>query len=132
MGAGVIVQVDPASSVPVFEQLREQVARLIASGALPVGARLPTIRHLAADLGIARGTVQRVYDELAREGWVRSAGRHGTVVADARPTPDAGALDEAADRLALVALQLGVPGPDAHAALDRALGRLGPDGGRPS
>ncbi|WP_273653460.1 GntR family transcriptional regulator [Cellulomonas fimi] len=121
-----IVQVDPGSPVPVFEQLREQVERLVASGALAPGSRLPTIRHLAADLGLARGTVQRVYDELARDGWVRTAGRHGTVVAERLPAPpDADALPRAADRLALVARQLKLDPRDVHAALDAALARTG-------
>lgn len=120
-----MVSVDPDSPVPVFEQLREQIERLIRAGELRPGAHLPPIRHLATDLGLARGTVNRVYELLARDGWVRSAGRHGTVV---QPPPDPGAgaseLPDAADRLALVARQLGLDDAAAHAALDAALGRL--------
>ncbi|MFN8075251.1 MAG: GntR family transcriptional regulator [Kineosporiaceae bacterium] len=123
-----IVAVDPDSPVPVFEQLREQVERLIASGALAPGTRLPTIRHLAGDLGLARGTVQRVYDELARDGLVVTGGRHGTTVAPLRPPAADDALPRAADRLALVGLQAGCDAAELHRALDDALARLAAQG----
>jgi DNA-binding transcriptional regulator YhcF (GntR family) len=72
----VVVQVDPASAVPVFEQLRAQIERLIVSGQLPVGSTLPPIRHLATDLGLARDTVSKVYEALARDGLVETAVVH--------------------------------------------------------
>ena len=123
-----IVQVDPTSPVPVFEQLRSQIERLIASGQLAVGATLPPIRHLATDLGLARGTVNKVYDALARDGLVETAGRHGTIVRRRASSSLAGSdLDAAADTLALVARQLGLPPDDARRALDAAMRRLGGD-----
>lgn len=116
-----IVHVDPVSPLPVFEQLRAQVERLIVSGQLAAGAQLPPIRQLASDLGVARGTVNKVYDTLARDGWVETRGRHGTVVLDAPHPPAASAdLDAAAETLVLVARQLGLAATDAHAAVDRA------------
>ena len=75
-----IVQVDPGSPVPVFEELRAQIERLIASGQLAVGDSLPPIRQPAADLGLARGTVNKVYEALARDELVETAGRNGTTV----------------------------------------------------
>ncbi|HWJ85877.1 MAG TPA: winged helix-turn-helix domain-containing protein [Cellulomonas sp.] len=123
-----IVHVDAASPVPVFEQLRAQIARLITSGQLAVGAQLPPIRHLAHDLGLARGTVNKVYDTLARDGLVRTQGRHGTIVLGAASTGGAGSsadLDAAADTLAVVARQLGLTTNEAHAAIDAAWARLG-------
>ena len=120
-----IVSVDARSAVPVFEQLRAQIERLIASGQLPSGSVLPPIRHLAADLGLARGTVHKVYDALAREGLVESAGRHGTIVLDgARVTTTATDLAAAADTVALVVRQLGLDPGAAHRAVDEALARL--------
>lgn len=120
-----IVQVDPRSPVPVFEQIRAQVSRLIASGQLRPGTRLPTIRDLATDLDLARGTVNRAYDALARDGLVETLGRHGTIVlgperAVARPDD----VTSAADALAVVAQQTGLDATAAHAALDAALERL--------
>lgn len=120
-----IVSVDPASPVPVFEQLRAQIQRLIVSGALPPGSTLPPIRQLATDLGLARGTVNKVYDALARDGLVQTAGRHGTVVLEPhQASATHGDLADAAAALALVARQLGLGAADAHAALDVAVRRL--------
>ncbi|KAE8765406.1 GntR family transcriptional regulator [Georgenia thermotolerans] len=72
---------DLASGVPPYEQIRAQVTALVAAGTLVEGERLPTVRDLAADLGIAPGTVQRAYRELEARGVVRSRRRAGTVVA---------------------------------------------------
>lgn len=115
-----IVEVDPGSPVPVFEQLRAQIERLIASGQLAPGAKLPPIRHLAADLGLARGTVNKVYDALSRDGLVETAGRHGTVVLASRSHRSTADLTAAAEHLALVARQLDLPVQAAHDALTAA------------
>ena len=121
-----IVRVDASSPVPVFEQIRAQITRLVASGQLTPGDQLPPIRHLAHDLGLARGTVNKAYDALAHDGVVRTHGRGGTVVLDApvRRTTSAD-LDDAADALAVVARQLGLGKNEAHAAIDAAWARLG-------
>lgn len=120
-----IVELDTASPVPIFEQLRAQLERLIVSGTVPAGRKLPPIRALASNLDIAPGTVNKVYEALARDGLVESAGRHGTtVLAARRRNVDAGALQAAADALALVARQTGVPDAVAQQALDAALRRI--------
>jgi GntR family transcriptional regulator len=121
----VIVHVDPRSPVPVFAQLRAQIERLIASGQLRPGTKLPPIRDLATDLGLARGTVNKVYDALARDGLVESAGRHGTIVLDgSRSTTTSSDLASAADTVAVITRQLGLDATAAHAALDDAFRRL--------
>ncbi|MFE5310479.1 GntR family transcriptional regulator [Isoptericola sp. NPDC056573] len=74
-----------ASPVPVYEQIRSQVAAAVAVGTLGPGDRLPASRDLARDLGIAVGTVQRAYRELEAAGIVVSRRRTGTVVAPASP-----------------------------------------------
>jgi GntR family transcriptional regulator len=66
------LRVDLSSPVPVYEQIRSQVAALVAVGALAPGDRLPASRDLARDLGIAVGTVQRAYRELEASGVVTS------------------------------------------------------------
>lgn len=115
-----ILDVDTASPVPAYEQLRSQLAGLIGSGQLPVGHRLPTIRQLSADLGLAPGTVARVYRELEAEGFVSSRVRHGTVVA---PAPRASAavvrdqVGDAAASYAATARRLGLSLDDAVAAV---------------
>lgn len=78
--SGLRVLVDTQSAVPVYEQIREQVTVLVTTGALREGDRLPAARALAADLGLAVGTVQRAYRELELAGTVASRRRTGTVV----------------------------------------------------
>jgi DNA-binding transcriptional regulator YhcF (GntR family) len=77
----VILEIDPGSAVPPYEQLRQQLTALVLGGALAPGTRLPAIRQLANDLGLAGGTVARAYRELESDGVVTTHGRHGTVVA---------------------------------------------------
>lgn len=74
------IEVDVGAAVPPYEQIRAQLAGHIASGRLRAGDRLPTVRTLAADLGIAVGTVTRAYRELEAQGLVASRRR-----ADRRP-----------------------------------------------
>jgi GntR family transcriptional regulator / MocR family aminotransferase len=63
----------------------------IRSGRLAEGARLPSSRTLAADLGVARNTVAEVYSQLTAEGWLTARGGSGTTVAPLRgPTADPG------------------------------------------
>lgn len=79
MTAGISVDLD--SATPPYEQIRAQVTSLIALGALAAGTRLPTVRRLAADLGIAAGTVARAYRELEQAGLIETRRRNGSVVA---------------------------------------------------
>lgn len=76
-----IIAVDPASHVPPFEQVRSQLEQLVDAGTLAPGHRLPTVRRMADDLGLAVNTVARAYRELEQAGVVETRGRHGTFVA---------------------------------------------------
>jgi GntR family transcriptional regulator len=119
------LRVNLDSPVPPYEQLRSQVARLVAVGALTAGTRLPSVRQLAGDLGIAPGTVARAYRELEDQGVVAGRGRHGTVVTPAaEPSADARrrqALSAAAEYLATTARELGFSAAEAHAAARQAI-----------
>ena len=90
-GAGAMtlstVTVDVLDPTPPYEQLRRQLADLIGSGVLSPGDRLPPVRQLAADLGLAAGTVARTYRELEQAGYVRSRRGGGTRVATTAPSP---------------------------------------------
>ena len=81
-----MLSLDPTSTVAPFQQVREQIATQIASGQLEAGTRLPSVRRLAADLGVASGTVARAYRELEHAGLVRTNRRTGTTVAPAAST----------------------------------------------
>ena len=74
--------IDPATPIPPYEQIRAQVTTLVASGWLAPSARLPSVRQLAADLGLAVGTVARAYRELEAAGVVESRRRTGTHVVE--------------------------------------------------
>lgn len=122
-----ILDIDTTSAVPPYDQVRAQLASLITSGALPQGTRLPPIRQLAGDLGLAPGTVARAYRELEQQGLVATRGRHGTRVTagDAEAAPPHGAqLEEAATTFAAAAARSGSSVEQAVAALRRAFDQL--------
>lgn len=75
--------VDVASSVPPYEQVRIHFARQIRDHTLAVGTKLPTVRALAADLGLAANTVARAYRELEEAGLIETRGRNGSFVSAA-------------------------------------------------
>jgi DNA-binding transcriptional regulator YhcF (GntR family) len=77
---GPTITLDPGTADPPYEQIRTQIAAQVASGKLPPGTRLPTVRALAQTLGVAANTVARAYRELEHSGAVTTAGRAGTVV----------------------------------------------------
>ena len=120
-----ILSIEGDSPVPPFEQIRAQVSELARRGDLQAGTRLPTIRQLSKDLGLAGGTVARAYRELEAEGVIETRGRHGTFVAGGLAAdPDPAALDEAARALAHSAVRLGVGRDRAVRALQDALADL--------
>lgn len=80
---------DAFSPVPPFEQLRAQVASRAASGDLPAGTRLPTVRALAAELDLAVNTVAKAYRALEADGVISTEGRRGTFVASTHSSADA-------------------------------------------
>ena len=115
------ITVDVKAPTPPYEQIRSQIAAHVQGGMLPVGARLPTMRALAADLGVAVGTVGRAYTELESAGLVASRRRTGTVVTGApAPRPAVpGPVQEAVSRLADLAHDSGAD-PETVISLVRA------------
>ncbi|ALE93013.1 GntR family transcriptional regulator [Arthrobacter alpinus] len=85
------IVIDLATATPPYEQIQGQISALIAVGELQAGARLPTVRSLAADLGVAAGTVARAYKELEAARIVITNRRQGTVVAGSRQARPPGA-----------------------------------------
>lgn len=73
-------EVDHEGALPPFEQLKAQVLAGVREGTLLAGTRLPAVRTLAAELGIAPNTVARAYRELEAEGVLETRGRNGTVI----------------------------------------------------
>lgn len=75
-----IIAVDVSSKLPPYAQIKQAVLAGVADGTLAAGDRLPPIRQLAGDLGLAPNTVARAYRELEADGVVASSGRRGTTV----------------------------------------------------
>ncbi|MBV2153634.1 GntR family transcriptional regulator [Kitasatospora sp. SUK 42] len=114
------LSIDPAATTPPYEQIRAQIAERARSGALPTGLRLPTVRALAEELGLAAGTVARAYRELEADGVVETHGRRGTLIAATGDAPHRLA-SEAAAEYAARANRLGLSHADALAAVVTAL-----------
>ena len=71
---------DGASPIPFYRQIYSRIAGAVLDGRLVPGARLPSARSLAAQLSIARGTVETAYQLLAGEGYILSRGAAGTLI----------------------------------------------------
>lgn len=117
------VVVDLASGVPPYEQIRTQVVAHLAAGRLAPGDRLPTIRALAADLGVAAGTVARAYRELEHAGVLVTRRRTGTVVAPGAGSPRGPdhVIRTAAAELVMLARAHGLTDDDVLSAVRGAL-----------
>lgn len=101
------IVVDLQKAEPPFEQVRSQVAGLIGSGDLLPGDRLPTVRALATDLGLAVNTVARSYKELEGAGLVQTRSRAGTTVASGDHQADV-AVSSFATKFAVLAREAGM------------------------
>lgn len=75
------ITIDRAHDEPVYAQVAHQLRRLIASGELTPGTRLPSVRRLASDLGVNLNTIARAYRLLEEEGFLLIRGRSGVKVA---------------------------------------------------
>ncbi|MFK3979911.1 GntR family transcriptional regulator [Micromonospora sp. NPDC050397] len=114
------IELDPHSPVPPYEQVRAGIAARAGTGELTAGTRLPTVRHLAEELGLAVNTVARAYRELEQAGLVETRGRHGTVVT-ARAARVPAEAQRLAQRYARDAHRLGIPPDQALALVAAAL-----------
>lgn len=103
----VSVTLDMLSATPPYEQVRTQLAGHIRAGALRPGDKLPVVRALAADLGVATNTIARAYRELEAGGLVTTRRRVGTIV-QAPPSPAGPELRRQAVQFVLEARKAGL------------------------
>lgn len=121
-----LVELDDTSERTIYEQIVEQVREGIATGRLRPGERLPTVRELADQLGIAPGTVARAYSELERQSIVVTQGARGTRVAE-RSGPGVAAAERPEILVGLLrptavaAFHLGATADELRAALAAAM-----------
>lgn len=114
--------IDHTGAVPPYEQLRQWIARSVADCDLVAGTRLPTVRALAEQLGLAVNTVAKAYRELEQAGLVVTRSRAGTVVA-AGEGDAAGRVAASAAEFADVVRATGVSREEALRYVEAALGR---------
>ena len=121
MAPSLALRVDQDSTTPPFEQIRVQVIEAVRTGVLAPGDKLPTVRRLAEDLGLAPNTVARSYRALEQDEVIETRGRLGSFVA---ATGDATQrqMQLAAVAYAERAKSLGVDAPEALAIVRAALG----------
>ena len=80
-----LVRLDSTDSNPIYVQIERGIRAAVATGRLPKGAQLPTVRELAVSLRVNANTVARVYSELERNGVVETRRGVGTFVAEVAP-----------------------------------------------
>ena len=84
------INIQSKSSVPIYEQIKNQIKDSIIAGEMKEGEPIPSIRTLARDLKISVITTKRAYEELEKEGLIYSVGGKGFYV----DNPDTGYLTE--------------------------------------
>ena len=124
-----LFHVNPSSGVPIYVQIETQVKNAIAAGALKRGQALPSVRKLAADLGINPNTVARAYQELERNGVIATVQGGGTYVAENMPrflkSEKLRRLQPYARQIAVEGIQLGLTEEEIMETVQEELERLG-------
>jgi GntR family transcriptional regulator len=124
-----LMHVSPALGPPLYMQIESQVRHAVASGVLRPGDALPSVRKLATDLGINPNTIARAYQNLERDGIVRTVQGGGTYVADHVPgllkSERIRRLRPLARQLAVEAAQLRVKRDELFELLGEELAPLG-------
>jgi GntR family transcriptional regulator len=105
------------NGVPIYVQLRDQIAAAIGRGELAPGARLPTMREVAVTLAVDLNTVQRAYAVLEEDGLVTMVQGRGSFVVEA-PPPSRSRSAEVRTLAAKVAAQAQAAGVDLHELAD--------------
>lgn len=115
------IRVNPALPVPIWSQIEDGVRHLVASGALPPGAALPSVRDLAREQRINPNTVAKAYQRLVEGGVLETRRGEGTFVAERPPALPAAErarlLKDGATRFASLAFTLGASRSEAAAVL---------------
>ena len=75
-----IIKLDTTSDIPIYLQLRNEVVLGVGRGDLKIGNPLPTVRQMAADIGVNSMTVNKAYALLKQEGFIDIDRRHGAVI----------------------------------------------------
>ncbi len=124
-----LFHVNPSSGVPIYVQIETQVKNAVAAGALKRDQPLPSVRKLAAELGINPNTVARAYQELERNGLIGTVPGGGTYVAGNMPrflkSEKLRRLQPYARQIAVEGTQLGLTDEEIVKTVQEELERLG-------
>jgi GntR family transcriptional regulator len=119
-----LLRIDPRDARPIWRQIEEGVQHLVARGALPAGALVPSVRDLARDLQVNPATVSKAYQRLTDAGVLAVRRGEGTFVAEMPPamedTQRSSRLHEEAVRYASLAVTLGASREEALATVESA------------
>jgi GntR family transcriptional regulator len=128
------LRIDPRDARPIWRQIEEGVQHLVARGALPAGAPVPSVRDLARDLQINPATVSKAYQRLTDAGVLAVRRGEGTFVSDTPPPASDsrrnGRLREEAVRYASLAVTLGASREEALSNFEAAWRSLTDGNGR--
>ena len=76
-----MIRLDYRDARPIYEQVKDGLRRLMVTGVLAPGEKLPSVRSLAMDLAINPNTIQRAYEALEAEGYLRAVAGKGCFAA---------------------------------------------------
>lgn len=126
------IRIYTGGPVPIYAQIMEQIRMAVAAGALARGARLPSVRALAAQLGINPNTVVKAYGELEREGLIESGQGRGTYISGTPPQVMPAAVERALDAAVAAGLAAGLDPRRLRQHFDAAIERVAghPPGGK--
>ena len=100
-----MIDINYRDNRPIYEQIKDSIRRLVVSGGIQPGDRLPSVRELAGQLAINPNTIQRAYRELESEGYIYSVAGKGSF-AGVRSDIDTGRRDELIRELKKAAAEL--------------------------
>jgi len=130
------LRLDPASAVPIYAQVVEQVRALVASRALRPGDQLPSVRELAATLRVNRNTAAKAYQMLEADGVIETRQGQGCYIADGAPRWSRDEryrrLEAVLDRAIVEARHLEIPFAEVIELLRRRMGSFADPEARPA
>ena len=103
-----IIKINMKSETPIYLQLRNEIVKGIGKGEFEIGESLPTVRQMAAELGVNTMTVSKAYQLLKSEGFIVTDRRKGTIVCN--PQSDGEFQEKLADELELLSAEASIRG----------------------
>ena len=110
-----IIKLNMTSEIPIYVQLRNEIVLGIGRGELKAGEQLPTVRQMAADIGVNTMTVNKSYQILKAEGFIETDRKKGSVVCipeEEYPTQQAAFEEKLEDELELLTAEAKIRGMD--------------------